>query len=537
MKLATEKLVLAKTLADTIELGDELTPTNKFSRREGINKKLTFTECTEDGFYRPVLRVEGAQSKPGSPANWDSVNFYQPSRNYRVVPPKLATSPKNLLALNKTLVNGAPTMLFSVNGIDYLIGKGTKANLDTKSLKITLDQEPCKVGLYKNTALFLDSEQLSLVECSNFVMYQIALPDAIDMAIPEGNAHSFPVLRQMTRGTTNLREIESAFLEVVDMHAGKITTHLIRGNEKTRRVYKLAATWHPQQFICGSNHTLSLVDLREKQSHVFWYHGRSFSERTKNTAIVDLERVQDPKLAMVDREYLTMLDMRWLTNQYSRRKLPFNKPFLATNRKDVAVFNRGGEFFFQSASNQDLYTYRAYEFPFRHHFVAFDWTGHTFERYNTAAFLFTTKLQMFHASGGVEDHLVNHSCVPKPAINQKDSVHDVSKRSKKRFKALFASAKLAGRMLLRLPKPMVQPASQYTYLRRLLHDGFRDPLDPPQPCSATPPAILAKALAKQPLPYFRGVETGQSPDTTADTATTTAETAAEPESSVPKLFR
>ncbi|KAI5189263.1 hypothetical protein NECID01_0458 [Nematocida sp. AWRm77] len=504
MKPERERLCFQRVLEEDIQIGEEFSPLTKTRKREGYNKRLVLTEGSEEHGYKAVMRAETFIEKKKKESAWAFTNFFQAPKHYSVIDKVPKKHTKHLLCVNKAPVKDGPALMYSNNGLKYVIRKGKVSNLEDMHATVDVEEVPQKVGLYKNTAFFLGSETVGLLDCTYLKMHTISVTDPIDLAMPEGNMHTFPVLRTIQSTARTLQTENSCFIDVVDMHGSKVSTHMVRSATSTHKYTQIAHTWHPKQYICGSNVGVSLVDTREKKSHLFYKNMDTSAGTRKVTYIKDLQKLQDSKIGIIDRGNFSVLDMRWLTDQYCKKKIPFVNPVLASG-KHIALYNRSGEFYFQSIFSQDNYMYRHYQFGSREVLLSFDWSGEVQNTpYNLAAFLFEKRIKIFYPTGESEEHGLPP--IPKEAGQLHKNIFYSVRTATKFLRPIFRKAEKLDSLLLGKSLHASLPVQKSTFLQRLIEDGFRDALDPPQKQHTTMPDTMKKLVH---LVDFPRVETAE----------------------------
>jgi len=406
------KLNFERKLDEDICTVKEKGCTMKIARREGYSRMIKYTEGQESSAYNAVLKIESSASKESIRAGWECMDLFRPAQEYEMPMGVTRIMPiDNLITMNKTKRATDPTVLYSNNGLKYTIATEHERSTEDAYTAISYMEKPIKIGLYKNIAMFLSSRAIEMLECTTRNTYKMDTLHAIDMAVPKDAAYTFPVLRKIEQTPGTLQGTMNTLLDIVDMNAGKITTQMIRSNNSMGLCNKIASTWHPEQYICATSTRIAHIDTRTKESCVVWVHRLAPPThritRIESKRVKKIEQAGDAKIAVLISDTLTVLDIRYLNNPLCSKKVPIEYPQLAVG-KHLAVYNRYGEFYYQSINNIDSCAFKKYNFDTTQHLLAFDWSNERQnEKFSKAAFLFDSSVRIVSSSGCVKEHTIN----------------------------------------------------------------------------------------------------------------------------------
>jgi len=399
-----EEILFARFTEEDVEvLENEGELYEKFAKREGYSKKLNFVEASKKDAEeeRAVLSMESHRDRRELRESWKDVEFFKQFEGKEFEESRTYKKQEGMLAVNRTLRKGDPYIMYTHNKKEYTIRKEKRKNGTDSSIKVEISSPPEKVGLFKNFGLFMCKDSIDIIDCEDLKGYRIGLEEVIDVGMPLEGDYIIPAIRNMKIESGMVLRRADIYFDTVDMNAGKITSRAIRTDSMDSKFGRVASTWHPQQYICGSRTRFVVIDTREKDSRVFWKPAR-LGRPLDELGGIEIEKIEGPRVAVLLGEGITTLDMRYLRNPFCTRRVPIEQGRLAVG-KHVAVYNLSGEFFFQNAHNIDEYTYKRFNFEKREDMVGFQWGGGSGEKkFSTAAFLFSNSVRIISETGEVE---------------------------------------------------------------------------------------------------------------------------------------
>ncbi|KAI5190706.1 hypothetical protein NEMIN01_1171 [Nematocida minor] len=468
----TRVLSFKRTLIDEIAVGETLPNARKLKRIDKVFKDFRTSELDNKEPQTPLTFYQSPTEEERN-NSWRHVDFFPNKEHIKTEGSTTTNSgdyPFLYISLNKTPVKGAPYVLYSTDGYKYYIRKErAKDNTDAYGT-IKRDVTPEKIGLYKNLALFLDRDNLDLVESDKMSKFTISLPNALDVAIPEKGMSAIPVLRDLEE--VRAISTKKMYLDRVDMATGKIDNYILQCKDFHAKFKRIANTWHPQQYICTSHSTASIVDLREKVSNVFWYSKdpKLVIERAGFKRQHKAEKGLESKIHITSGKTLGTFDMRNLSTIYGEYNTFVNLGVLSVSR-NIAVYNSYGHFYFQNSTAPENNVLKLYKFNAGDKFIGFDWCGGFGSHpYTMAAFLFHNRLNIYCGDGSTMVHEIKPDKFITGPPESTERIKNIMKKGE--------GMKMMVETKTRAKKEREKKVHKtYSLLERSLLNGFRDPLE------------------------------------------------------------
>ncbi|KAI5180559.1 hypothetical protein NEOKW01_0863 [Nematocida sp. AWRm80] len=427
MNEGINKLQFTRELIDDIKIGLEYPCVKKPIKRVGLNRELKFTEGQLEGEYIPVLQSTPGTSREEIRRKWSGIDFYNTQEFFTGALGKKDKSLYGLnnifLALNKNPTKGSPYVMYSNDGRTYTIRLEKQTDHMDKYFQVNLPQLPKKISLVRDYALFLTDTGLDLIDCQSQIPHRIENKDVIDMTVPEHHDWYFGMLREVPPGKRSILKKNMAYLDRVDLSTSKIETYMIKEGLDQKPYKNICGTWHSQQYICSSLNTMHMIDLREKQSNLFWKihyicHNTSIKSSSK-CGIQEISRGKDNLIFAHTYLVLGSFDIRNLTEPYSINHIPLGAPSKLAVGKHVALYNPYGEFYFQNQKVSSCEYFTAFRLPDNMKFLRFDWYGkNNASDYSLAAFLYEGKLDLFFADGKKMVHTMQKPILTKRVVKR-----------------------------------------------------------------------------------------------------------------------
>lgn len=472
MEETKTELPFKRSLVDEIKLDEPFENTVKMKTMTAVFKGFKSSEV-EGGTITTPLTAERPFTMEERLNNWRFTDFFETKRTLSSTADANRKCelkrPLSTITINRALEKGCPYIMYSTDGQKYYIRKDKNTDGTDSVARVYREKEPQKISLYKNTAHFLDSNSLDIVECTTMSKYQIKIPNAIDMVVPEKGSAIISVLREMEE--TKARANKKMYLERVDMSAGKIDNYILECNSSQHKFKRVANTWHPMQYIAMSAESAAVIDVREKKSNVFW----SIAAVTgtlklhKFRPYYKVEKGSESKIYITKGHLLGAFDMRNLMTPFGIHATPVQTGLMSLSN-NIAIYNIKGQFYYQSTRDPADSIVKTYEFNSQYPFLGFDWAGKSMKSpYSIAAFLFANKISIYTDGGILQEHGVSCKTIPRISSSENRIISTLVKSAKSM--SAFVNKSVTG-----ISKTEENP--QVTLLERSLQDGFRDPLLP-----------------------------------------------------------
>lgn len=490
-----EILSYRRRLIDEILQAEPYENSRKLINPGQIYREFHTSELHNPSIQAPLSVVPGF-TEDAINRNWAYTDFFPPKKylcaagTYRY---KDKTSPFLNVTVNKTGQKGAPYVMYSSNLTDYVVRKERTVNNTDTSIRISRKIRPTSIGLYKNTALFLETDALDIINCTTSSTYRIEVKNSVGLAVPEKDISSIPVLRDMEGSKTI--STKKMYLDRVDMATGKIDNYILQCSSTYHKYRIICNTWHPMQYVCVCSDKASLVDLREKSSRLFW----DTTQPKKKIPDVfrphhKAEKGKDSKIHITQTNSIGTFDMRNLGSVFGETDTGIRSPILSVGRH-IAAYSTQGIFFFQNPLVPEDRIIKTYQFSPDDAFLGFDWTGKSNSTpYSIAAFMFDNKISIYYGDGTIAIHNIPKSIWTSRKKRSINSRPNKISKNKEEIPSIISkpiiSKNIKNLRNLFTPSEIGSP----TVLERTMQDGFRDPLNPAEEFTVEIPEPVKKTI-------------------------------------------